>query len=72
MKFGRFWRAEELLRITRTRSLTHPGLWLAWVDGRPLHVVSAEDAGGGHTIIITVYEPDEQEWEAGFRRRRQQ
>ena len=47
-------------------------LMLAWIQGRPLHVVSAEDRGGSDTIIITVYEPDEREWEAGFRKRRQQ
>ena len=47
-------------------------LMLAWIGGRPLHVVSADDREGEHTFIITVYEPDEREWEVGFRNRRQQ
>lgn len=46
-------------------------LLFGWTGGRPLHVVCAEDAEGGHTFIITVYEPDEGEWGAGFRKRRE-
>ncbi|MBI4282042.1 MAG: DUF4258 domain-containing protein [Chloroflexi bacterium] len=47
-------------------------LMLAWIGERPLHVVSAQDPTGSDTFIITVYEPDEREWEAGFRKRRLQ
>lgn len=46
-------------------------LLLGWVGPRPLHVVVADDAGGGQTIVITVYEPDPVRWEADFRRRRE-
>jgi len=37
---------------------------------RPLHVVAADNAETGETIVITVYEPDLAHWEDGFRRRR--
>ena len=46
-------------------------LVLAWIAERPVHVVASDDVQSGHTFIITVYEPDEQEWEPGFRKRRQ-
>ena len=44
-------------------------LQLAWVAGRPLHVVSAPD--GERVIIITVYDPTEYpaQWSPDFRRR---
>jgi len=43
-------------------------LMLGWTEGKPIHVVaaSAEDA----IIVITVYEPDPDQWEAGFERRK--
>ena len=45
-------------------------LILGFVDDRPLHVVGAENAAAGEMIIITVYEPDLERWDAGFRRRK--
>ncbi len=45
-------------------------LVLSWQDDRPLHVVVADDSRTGEVIVITVYEPDPLQWEAGFRRRR--
>lgn len=44
-------------------------LQLAWVGGRPVHVVSAPD--GPRVIVITVYDPSEfpGQWSADFRRR---
>lgn len=45
-------------------------LLLGWRGNRPLHVVAAENAESNETIVITVYEPDAQEWEAGFARRK--
>ena len=39
---------------------------------RPLHVVAADDTHAQETIIITVYQPDISEWEAGFKRRKPQ
>lgn len=47
-------------------------LILGWVEGRPLHVVIACNAADQETIIITVYEPSLDKWEADFRRRRKQ
>lgn len=45
-------------------------LVLGWRAQRPLHVVVADNAAGCETIVITVYEPDAQSWEADFRRRK--
>ena len=46
-------------------------LVLGWRGSRPIHVVAAENADADETIVITVYEPDTELWEAGFRRRRE-
>lgn len=45
-------------------------LVLGWRNARPLHVVAAENAESGETIVITAYEPDSEEWELGFKRRK--
>lgn len=45
-------------------------LMLGWSGKRPLHVVAAESTDADEIIIITVYEPDPAQWEAGFRRRK--
>jgi hypothetical protein len=47
-------------------------LVLGWVGSRPLHVVAADNPEDEDTIVITVYEPEPNQWEAGFRRRRQE
>jgi hypothetical protein len=44
-------------------------LRLGWVGERPIHVVSAYDFEQKSVIIITVYEPTPDLWDAGFRRR---
>ncbi len=46
-------------------------LVLGWIGSRPIHVVAADNVGAQETIVITVYEPDPEHWEPGFRRRRQ-
>lgn len=43
-------------------------LVLGHPNSRPLHVVAADS--DSETIIITVYEPSLDEWEADYRRRR--
>ena len=43
-------------------------LVLGWAEGKPIHVVAA--AAGDAIIVITVYEPDPGQWEAGFERRK--
>ena len=43
-------------------------LLLGWVEGRPIHVVAA--LAERAIIVITVYEPDPAQWEAGFERRK--
>lgn len=40
--------------------------------GRPLHTVVALDSEEQILWIITVYEPSMEEWEEGFRRRREE
>ena len=45
-------------------------LRLGFCDGRPIHVASSEMTGANVTVIITVYEPNLDHWELGFRTRR--
>ena len=46
-------------------------LILGWCAARPIHVVAAETADENAVIIITVYEPSPDLWEADFKRRKQ-
>ncbi len=49
----------------------YPGRLLLGGRGkRPLHVVLADNAADGESIIVTVYEPDRRYWEPGFKRRK--
>ena len=45
-------------------------LMLALIRERPLHVVVARDAANDTTYVVTAYEPDPNEWDDEFRRRR--
>lgn len=45
-------------------------LILGWCGQRPLHVVLADNTQSEETIVITVYEPNVDEWEPGFKRRK--
>ena len=45
-------------------------LVLGWRNARPLHVVVAENAESGESIVITAYEPNSEEWEQGCKRRK--
>jgi hypothetical protein len=45
-------------------------LLLAWLRGRPLHIVAADHPTLATTFIITVYEPDPNQWEPDFKQRR--
>lgn len=45
-------------------------LMLGWIGSRPVHVVVADNVAAQEAIIITVYQPDAEEWEAGFKRRK--
>ncbi len=45
-------------------------LMLGWAGSRPLHVVVADNAEEETAVIISAYEPGEDQWEAGFRRRK--
>ena len=46
-------------------------LVLGWLGARPLHVVVADNTTQQETIVVTVYEPEPNRWDAGFERRRQ-
>ena len=45
-------------------------LMLARARERPLHVVAVRDVANDVTYVVTAYEPDPNEWDAEFRRRR--
>jgi hypothetical protein len=45
-------------------------LVLGWRGARPVHVVVAHNLRDNELIVITVYEPDPELWEANFRRRK--
>ncbi len=45
-------------------------LLLGWQDRRPLHVVVATDTIQLRKIVITVYEPNLDQWEADFKRKK--
>ena len=45
-------------------------LLLGWREDRPLHVVAANNTADNERIIITVYEPDPDQWESDFKRRK--
>lgn len=44
-------------------------LILGWRGARPLHVVVAANADDGEKTVITVYEPDPDQWQPDFKRR---
>lgn len=45
-------------------------LLLGWPEGAPLHVLVAENTVDQEIIVITVYGPDPDLWDAGLRKRR--
>ena len=45
-------------------------LLLGWRANRPLHIVVATDTVNQRKIVITVYVPDSNKWEADFKRRK--
>ena len=45
-------------------------LMLGWIGSRPVHVVVADNVAAQEAVIITVYQPDAEEWETGFKRRK--
>jgi hypothetical protein len=45
-------------------------LLLGWCNGRPIHVVAAENSSTEQVIVITVYEPTPDKWEPDLKTRR--
>jgi hypothetical protein len=46
-------------------------LMLGWVGDEPLHVLVAIESESRLCIVVTVYSPDPDLWEDGFRKRRE-
>lgn len=68
LTFAQFWSAEKPSAITLTTGLTRVGSFLDGSgNGR---FVAARRTDRNETIVITVYEPDPELWEPGFRKRR--
>ncbi|MFZ5920762.1 MAG: DUF4258 domain-containing protein [Chloroflexota bacterium] len=44
-------------------------LILGWQGNRPIHIVIARNEEAQEIIVITVYEPDTNQWSENFRRR---
>ena len=44
-------------------------LVLGFVNGRPIHIVYADNRQGNERIIITVYEPEKEKWDEKFERK---
>jgi hypothetical protein len=47
-------------------------LLLGVVDGRPIHVVVAKDESAGLCVVVTLYQPTEDQWGLDFKTRRTQ
>lgn len=47
-------------------------LLLGFVEGKPIHVVAAVEGSTGACVVVTAYEPSDQQWGTDFRTRRQQ
>lgn len=45
-------------------------LILGWKSQRPIHVVVADNEPGNEKIVVTVYEPDPNQWTDDFKRRK--
>jgi len=45
-------------------------IYFAVCDSRPIHIVTIDDDQLMESQIVTVYEPDLERWEPGFRKRR--
>ena len=46
-------------------------LILGWCGRRPIHVVAADNKGATEMIVVTAYQPDKEEWQPDFKRRKQ-
>jgi hypothetical protein len=46
-------------------------LVLGWSENRPLHIVVADNQKSAERIIVTVYEPNPDQWDNEFKRRKQ-
>lgn len=57
-------------RTTRNTLQNPSRLVLGWRGIRPIHIVAADNLSAGETIIVTVYEPDPQQWDSDFKRRK--
>jgi len=45
-------------------------LLLGWCEDRPIHVVAAHNAEDNSIIVVTVYEPNPDQWDTNLSRRK--
>lgn len=45
-------------------------LILGWCEDRPVHVVVADNEADHEIVVITVYEPNPEQWMPDFKRRK--
>jgi len=45
-------------------------LLLGWCEDRPIHVVTAHNAEDNSIIVVTVYEPNPDQWDTNLSRRK--
>ncbi|MFV9505768.1 MAG: DUF4258 domain-containing protein [Oscillochloridaceae bacterium umkhey_bin13] len=62
--------AGEVIKVYPDDTPYPSRLMLGWINGRPLHVVAADNLVEQEIIVITAYEPDPNQWEVDFKRRR--
>jgi len=45
-------------------------LLLGWFGARPIHVVAANVPETDESIVVTVYQPNPEQWEPGYKTRK--
>ena len=60
----------ELIENYREDKPFESGLFLGWIDGKPLHTVASIDSRSDCCFIITVYKPDLKHFEQDYRTRK--
>lgn len=63
-------RTGEAIEIYQDDTPYPSELLLGWCGTRPIHTVVATDKASQRKIVITVYVPDPNKWDANFKRRK--
>lgn len=59
----------EIIEVYQDDTPYPSRLILGWLESRPLHIVAADNIADNETIVITVYEPEQDKWSPNFKRR---